>query len=409
MRRLAGATNVAWCAALAGRAFLPQNEEMAEFTGERVIPGQVDADLWAEHVARYAFAARFAAGKRVLDLGCGAGYGAAELAKTAAAATGADISEEAIAYARQHYPRLTFRVADARKLPFEVAAFDLITAFELIEHLEDWRAMLHEVRRVLDRAGVFLVSTPNKLYYAQARGQAGPNPYHKHEFEFAEFRGVLSEFFPHVRVLLQDRLESFLFYDPAGAERAEGMIARSAGGAAQANFFVAVCSVRAQAKAPAFVYIPQAANLLRERESHIAKLEGELAQVRKWLEQATVERDQILAKHAEMERHVEEKNRWAAELDGTLRAAQARIVELQDWLAAREREFAAEKARAMEVIAGLETSLKERTDWARKLEARVEELSGRAAALAGQLAMVRESRWLKAGRLVGLGPKLKEG
>ena len=56
---------------------------MAEFTGERVIPGQVDADLLNEHLARYAFAVRLAGGKRVLDAGCGAGYGSAELAVAA--------------------------------------------------------------------------------------------------------------------------------------------------------------------------------------------------------------------------------------------------------------------------------------------------------------------------------------
>lgn len=382
---------------------------MAEFTGERVIPGQVDADLWAEHMARYAFAARFAAGKRVLDLGCGTGYGTAHLARTAASATGADISDEAVAYARAHYPRLNFRVADARKLPFDVAAFDLVTAFELIEHLEDWRAMLYEARRVLDRAGVFLVSTPNKLFYARTRGEAGPNPFHKHEFEFAEFRSVLGEFFPHVRVLLQNRLESFLFYDPEGAEKAEGVVARTAGAPAEANFFVAVCSVRALSRGPAFVYIPQAANLLRERESHIAKLNGELAQVRQWLQETTAERDRMIAHRAEMEQHVEEKNRWAAELEAALKAAQARIVELQDWVAAREEEFAAEKAHAIEVIAGLEKSLEERTEWARKLDAQAAELSSRAALLAGQLAMARQSRWLKLGRLLGLGPDFKEG
>ncbi|MEI9974184.1 MAG: hypothetical protein WDO73_20315 [Ignavibacteriota bacterium] len=50
---------------------------MAEFTGERVIPGEVDVDLLNEHLARYTFAARLARGKRVLDAGCGAGYGSA--------------------------------------------------------------------------------------------------------------------------------------------------------------------------------------------------------------------------------------------------------------------------------------------------------------------------------------------
>src|SRR5262249_18916198 len=58
-------------------------EALAEFTGERVIPGQVDVDLLNEHVARYTFAARLSRGKRVLDAGCGEGYGSAELARAA--------------------------------------------------------------------------------------------------------------------------------------------------------------------------------------------------------------------------------------------------------------------------------------------------------------------------------------
>ena len=66
----------------AGGAPLPGwRSGLAEFTGERVIPGQVDIDLLNEHLARYTFAARLARGKRVLDAGCGAGYGSAELAQ----------------------------------------------------------------------------------------------------------------------------------------------------------------------------------------------------------------------------------------------------------------------------------------------------------------------------------------
>ena len=68
---------------------------MAEFTGERVIPGQVDADLLNEHMARYAFAARLSRRKQVLDAGCGSGYGSAELAKAAAGVLGIDRSAEA--------------------------------------------------------------------------------------------------------------------------------------------------------------------------------------------------------------------------------------------------------------------------------------------------------------------------
>ena len=136
---------------------------MAEFTGERLIPGEVDIDLLNEHMARYHFAVRLARGKRVLDAGCGAGYGSAELADVAESVTGIDIAPEAIAFARAHYerPNLSFEEASCTGLPFGDASFDLVVAFEVIEHLEDWKGFLHEVRRVLAPSGQLIVSTPN--------------------------------------------------------------------------------------------------------------------------------------------------------------------------------------------------------------------------------------------------------
>src|SRR5436190_24106570 len=108
---------------------------LAEFTGERVIPGQVDADLLNEHLARYAFAARLSRRKQVLDAGCGAGYGSAELARTAAGVLGIDSSAEAIAFARAEYtaPNLRFEQADCRALPVADASIDLAVAFEVID------------------------------------------------------------------------------------------------------------------------------------------------------------------------------------------------------------------------------------------------------------------------------------
>jgi len=160
---------------------------VSEFTGERVIPGQVNDDLWAEHVARYALATRFAQGRRVLDLGCGTGYGTADLAQAASAAVGVDLAPDAISYALRHFPSVRFLECSASAVPFPPASIDLVTAFEVIEHLQDWRALLAEAQRVLDPNGLLIVSTPNKRYYAEARAKSGPNPFHEHEFAFQEF------------------------------------------------------------------------------------------------------------------------------------------------------------------------------------------------------------------------------
>ena len=367
---------------------------MSEFTGERVIPGQVNDDLWAEHVARYALAARFAHGRRVLDLGCGTGYGTADLAGVASAAVGVDLAPDAIRYALSHFPAARFLECSASAVPFPPASFDLVTAFEVIEHLRDWRALLAEARRVLEPNGILLVSTPNKSYYAEARANSGPNPFHEHEFEFTEFQTALREFFPHVEILFQDRVEAFAFYDGTDKSRTEADIAHPSGDPETANFFIGICSCAPLPQLPSFLYAPRAANLLREREEHIRLLEQELVQVRTWLEQTTTDRN-YLQKQLESEQtraqqiipelneEMDRKTQWALDIEQRLAA---KITEL---------------AEAVSLLDRAEATVIERTDWARRLDAQLQETLG-------QLEMVRQSRWLKLGRQLGLGPQVKE-
>ena len=62
----------------------PASEPPMEFTGERFVP-ECQREIWYEHWHRYALAARYAAGRRVLDAACGEGYGSALLARHARA------------------------------------------------------------------------------------------------------------------------------------------------------------------------------------------------------------------------------------------------------------------------------------------------------------------------------------
>jgi len=410
----------------------------SEFTGERVVPGKVEVDLWNEHFSRYALAAsRFASGKRVLDLGCGTGYGSAELARVAAAVTGVDVAEEAVAYAREHFARenTTFVVASAAATGLPDASFDLVTAFEVIEHLADWKALLAEVRRLLAPGGVLLVSTPNRLYYAESRGESGANPYHEHEFEFEEFRDALREFFPAVTMLLQNRLESFCFY-PAKAFPDPGVRVDASGTPATAHFFLAVCGDHVVPDS-AFVYVPSAANLLREREHHIAKLRAELAMKERWLEQTRAERDELHRLHTNVQKELEEHNRWAHQLESELAASRERVLQLQQELAGEQAEGQRVAAAYDSKVAELERDVREKAAWAEEteqrlmteLQAKVQELAeavrlldqseatvaertqwalglqDSVAKLEARMAMIRASRWVRLGRVVGVGPR----
>ena len=406
---------------------------MSEFTGERVIPGQVDTDLWNEHFSRYAFASGLVAGKRVLDLGCGSGYGSAEMARTAASVVGVDVSSDAIAYASEHYPNVSFARHSCTALPFADGSFQFITAFEVIEHLTNWRDMLHETRRLLSDDGTFLVSTPNKLYYADQRRAVGPNPFHEHEFEFEEFNQALLDFFPKVEMLLQNRTEAFVYAVPGEPRvRLESTNANPS----SAHFFLAICGGSGPARP--FVFVPSSANLMRERELHIQRLSSELGLKDQWLADMTGQRDQLQKHYDATLTQLEERNRWAQSLELELDATRQRVVALQEEFA-REQQAASQLAAAYETKVGeLERDVAGKTHWVLETEARLNaELEAKGNELAhavqlldraeatveertrwaqnldlrlqsagAQLAMARASRWVKLGRIAGLGPHL---
>jgi 2-polyprenyl-3-methyl-5-hydroxy-6-metoxy-1,4-benzoquinol methylase len=163
------------------------------------------------HRKVYEFAAQFAPDARVLDVGCGTGYGAALLADTGAASvTGIDNSEEAIGYARRKFRMdgLSFRPMDAQRLEFPGGAFDLVVSSENLEHVDDARASVSEIRRVLRSGGIFLLGTPNKEMFSPGRDRP-VNRYHVKEFYFEELRELLAEFFSTV-LIIENTLESKL-------------------------------------------------------------------------------------------------------------------------------------------------------------------------------------------------------
>lgn len=366
---------------------------MPEFTGERLIPGQVDVDLLNEHLGRYMFAVRLAGGKRVLDAGCGAGYGAAQLARVAASVIGADIAADAVVFARGQYrnPNLSFEQASCTALPHPDGCFDLVVAFEVIEHLTDWRGFLQEVRRLLAPGGQFVVSTPNRLYYTESRGARGPNPFHIHEFDFAEFRAELGAVFPDVALFFQNHTEGMVFQPNQAGHTAEVRVDAGASAADDAHFFVAVCAHRPQLGNPTFVYIPSAANVLRERERHIGLLQKEVdAKNSRILEYES----RIVSLQGEVER----SNQWALALNQEIEQRRARIVELQD-------EVRTLRDGYENKLRDLESELEKVGLWAKQTDASLQEMTARARAAEGQLNTYRASRWVKLGRTFGLGPE----
>ena len=155
-----------------------------------------------EHMHRYLWAATVVAGRRVLDLGSGEGFGASILsADEETEVVGIDIDERTVEHAQLNWagPRTSFKVGNALDLSeFEDGSFGAVVAFEVIEHVDEQERVLAEVARVLADDGVLIISTPDRRLYSDASGQV--NPFHQHELTYEEFSALLAGPFPHMAV-----------------------------------------------------------------------------------------------------------------------------------------------------------------------------------------------------------------
>ena len=107
-----------------------------------------------------------ASGGRALDVGCGAGFIAEELAAMGFAVTGIDPSRVAIeaarAHARQRRLGIEYLVGVGEELPFADAAFDLVSCCDVLEHVRDLDRVIAETARVLRPGGLYLFDTINR-------------------------------------------------------------------------------------------------------------------------------------------------------------------------------------------------------------------------------------------------------
>ncbi len=137
--------------------------------------GRLKADWVAEQfIERHE---QLRASASLLDVGCGAGLLTNALAVRAfkvgelpfARIEGVDLSEDALQVARQFDPsgRVRYLVADAFRLPYADGEFDVVCAMDFLEHVEDPRAAIHEIARVLAPGGFFFFHTFNRTWQSR--------------------------------------------------------------------------------------------------------------------------------------------------------------------------------------------------------------------------------------------------
>lgn len=353
-----------------------------EFTGERMVPGRVEPELELEHVARYHFAASLVQDKKVLDLGCGTGYGAAILRRGGAARLlGVDKDAGAIAYATRHFAAVgpRFAVSDGRELAVRSGSVDVVVAFELIEHVEDPHALLAEAARVLRPDGILIASTPNAETYRREIPGTPANPFHVKEYTRREFQGLLEESFDSVRLFGQAITEGVIFRavdeeaERSGLELSAGPVDESSRSGAPA-FYVAVCGRGAAApelsRVRAHLHAAEV-NAVRERTLRIVELQGELQERAEWIRSIESESSDRRERLKQLQEELRERTEFLQSVEAESTQRGARLKELQEELEERTKflqSVESESARRGERLQKLQGELEERTEWALSLK-----------------------------------------
>lgn len=140
-------------------------------------------------------------GAKVLDLGCGDGAFAAELAAAGATVLGVDVSATALDRARERLPGADFRKsADGAPLPVDNGWADVVWAGDVLEHVVDVAGMLADVRLALRDGGQLLVTTPAHGPLVTRTSPLDPRSDHLRFFTRAALHSLLHDQFVNISV-----------------------------------------------------------------------------------------------------------------------------------------------------------------------------------------------------------------
>ncbi|MBV9471965.1 MAG: class I SAM-dependent methyltransferase, partial [Solirubrobacterales bacterium] len=188
-------------------AFVQRNQPAGvpplELTGERTLPDVPAENYWfRRHLSVYEWIGARVAGRRVIDMACGEGYGAEVLSRAASSVLAVDANPDAYEHARLRYPRQNLRFERGLvETHGDPGGFDAVVFLQTIEHVLDPPAVLEHLRSLLAPGGVAYISTPNVLTLAAGGAERSDNPWHLREYRADEFEQLCRASFREVALL----------------------------------------------------------------------------------------------------------------------------------------------------------------------------------------------------------------
>ena len=137
-------------------------------------------------------------GRYVLDLGCGNGEDALEIAKYAKKVIGVDIIKNT-SWKKRKKTNLSFRISAAEKLPFKTNSFDGLFLKDVIHHVQDVEKTLKEIKRVTTKNAFIIIIEGNRynpLFYVHMTKMNG----HEHLTQ-ANFKKLIKKYFPSAKFI----------------------------------------------------------------------------------------------------------------------------------------------------------------------------------------------------------------
>lgn len=173
--------------------------ELYEDQEEQALPGfeKYQKSGWYRYMlGRYLFAVPYIKNKRVLDAGCGLGWGSYLISDFPESIISIDIDTKSLEFARKAWkdPRLSFRKKSVLEMSGYANLFDVVLSYEVIEHLQydDGKKYIEQVSAVLHDKGILVMSSAFPLENKVAQELERQNIYHLHIYTKDEIGSILN-------------------------------------------------------------------------------------------------------------------------------------------------------------------------------------------------------------------------